>query len=72
LQPSGRWISSTTNSPAADASNELLNESLFFGLGHVRSAISEWIDDLQHISAALVARIPNPGSQLAHRKPPRL
>lgn len=24
--------------------NELLNESLFFGLGHAHSAISEWID----------------------------
>ncbi|AXO68542.1 Putative transposase InsK for insertion sequence element IS150 [Rhizobium rhizogenes] len=25
--------------------NELLNESLFFGLGHARSAISKWVDD---------------------------
>jgi putative transposase len=42
--------------------DELLNESLFFGLGHARSAISEWLDDLQHIPAVLVARIPDPGS----------
>ncbi len=25
--------------------DELLNESLFFGLGHARSAISEWAED---------------------------
>src|SRR5690606_8321940 len=25
--------------------DELLNESLFFGLDHARSAIAEWIDD---------------------------
>lgn len=25
--------------------DELLNESLFFGLGHARSAIAEWLDD---------------------------
>lgn len=25
--------------------NELLNESLFFGLAHARSAISEWVED---------------------------
>ncbi|MBP2236112.1 transposase InsO family protein [Sinorhizobium kostiense] len=25
--------------------DELLNESLFFGLRHARSAISEWVDD---------------------------
>ncbi len=25
--------------------DELLNESLFFGLGHARSAIAEWVDD---------------------------
>ncbi|EJZ16895.1 insertion sequence IS407 uncharacterized 31.7 kDa protein, partial [Rhizobium sp. Pop5] len=25
--------------------DELLNESLFFGLNHARSAIAEWADD---------------------------
>ncbi len=25
--------------------DELLNESLFFGLDHARSAITEWVDD---------------------------
>jgi transposase InsO family protein len=25
--------------------DELLNESLFFGLDHARSAISDWVDD---------------------------
>ena len=28
--------------------NELLNESLFFGLDHARSAIAEWADDYNH------------------------
>ncbi len=28
--------------------DELLNESLFFGLGHARSAISEWAEDHNH------------------------
>ncbi len=28
--------------------NELLNESLFFGLDHARSAIPEWADDDNH------------------------
>ncbi|NRP75495.1 hypothetical protein ILFOPFJJ_06418 [Ensifer psoraleae] len=30
--------------------DELLNESLFFGLGHARSAISEWVDDYNPVS----------------------
>jgi putative transposase len=28
--------------------DELLNESLFFGLDHARSAIAEWADDYNH------------------------
>ncbi len=28
--------------------DELLNESLFFGLDHARSAIAEWADDYKH------------------------
>ncbi len=30
--------------------DELLNESLFFGLDHARSAIAEWADDYNHSS----------------------
>lgn len=29
---------------------ELLNESLFFGLDHARSAIAEWADDYNPVS----------------------
>ncbi|EYR78528.1 transposase [Shinella sp. DD12] len=28
--------------------DELLNESLFFGLDHARSAMAEWADDVNH------------------------
>jgi putative transposase len=28
--------------------DELLNESLFFGLDHARNAIAEWVDDYNH------------------------
>jgi len=28
-----------------DARNDFLNESLFFGLDHARSAIAEWVED---------------------------
>jgi transposase InsO family protein len=28
--------------------DELLNESLFFGLDHPRNAIAEWVDDYNH------------------------
>ncbi|XWR37581.1 transposase (plasmid) [Sinorhizobium meliloti] len=31
-----------------DARRELLNESLFFGLDHARSAIAEWADNYNH------------------------
>ena len=37
--------------------DELLNESLFFGLDHARSAIAEWAADYNHFPATLVARI---------------
>ncbi|TCN17281.1 transposase InsO family protein [Sinorhizobium americanum] len=40
--------------------DELLNESLFFGLGHARSAISEWIDDYNTF---------RPHSSLGYRTP---
>ncbi|MBP1881720.1 transposase InsO family protein [Agrobacterium rubi] len=30
--------------------DELLNESLFFGLDHARSAIAEWADDYNPVS----------------------
>ncbi|ESY64917.1 hypothetical protein X743_30120 [Mesorhizobium sp. LNHC252B00] len=30
--------------------DELLNESLFFGLDHARSAIAEWMEDLNPVS----------------------
>jgi len=30
--------------------DELLNESLFFGLDHARSAIAEWTDDYNPVS----------------------
>ncbi len=29
--------------------DELLNESVFFGLDHARSAIAEWVEDYNHI-----------------------
>ena len=41
--------------------DELLNESLFFGLDHARSAIAEWMAGLQHRETALLARLPDPG-----------
>ena len=42
--------------------DELLNERVLFGLYHTCSAIAEWADDYYHFPAALVARIPDPGS----------
>lgn len=41
--------------------DELLNESLFFGLSHARGPFPNG-RRLQYVSAALVARIPHPGS----------
>ena len=41
--------------------DELLNESLLFGIDHARSAIAEWEGRFQHREAAFLARIPNPG-----------
>ena len=40
--------------------DELLNESLFFGLDHARSRISAWADDYNH-DVPLVARLPSSG-----------
>lgn len=41
-------------------SDELLNESIFFGLDHARSAIAEWADDYNHV---------RPHSSLAYQTP---
>ncbi|CDM60153.1 insertion sequence transposase (plasmid) [Rhizobium favelukesii] len=40
--------------------DELLNESLFFGLDHARSAIAEWADDYNHF---------RPHSSLGYKTP---
>ncbi|NTJ12037.1 IS3 family transposase [Rhizobium lusitanum] len=40
--------------------DELLNESLFFGLDHARSAIAEWVDDYNHF---------RPHSSLGYKTP---
>jgi hypothetical protein len=40
--------------------DELLNESLFFGLDHARSAIAEWADDYNNF---------RPHSSLGYRTP---
>ncbi|GAB1584229.1 hypothetical protein PPNSA23_41720 [Phyllobacterium phragmitis] len=42
--------------------DELLNESLFFGLDHARSAIGEWADDYNHF---------RPHSSLGYQTPAR-
>jgi putative transposase len=50
---------------------ELLNESLFFGLDHARSAIAEWAEDYNHFrphsSLGYQPRLtmPGPSPQLA-------
>ncbi len=41
--------------------DELLNESLFFGLDRARSAIAKWADDYNKFPAPFIARIPDPG-----------
>lgn len=52
--------------------DELLNESLFFGVGHARSAIAEWKEDFNHAESlprsdtGLRRHSPNP-----HRNRPR-
>jgi len=44
--------------------DELLNESLFFGLGHARCAITEWREDINtprpHSSLGYQPRLPSP------------
>lgn len=40
--------------------DELLNESLFFGLDHARSAVAEWADDYNHF---------RPHSSLGYKNP---
>lgn len=39
--------------------DELLNETLFFGLDHARTKIANWADPLQQPTPALLAGIPN-------------
>lgn len=42
--------------------DELLNESLFFGLDHARSAIAEWADDYNHSRPHSSLRYQTPAS----------
>lgn len=62
--------------------DELLNESLFFGLAHARRAILEWVEDYNterpHSSlgyqtpAAFAGSSPQPATTLRNSKAPRL
>jgi putative transposase len=54
--------------------DELLNESLFFGLDHARTRIADWGKRLQRAASALGAGLSHPGSlcRQPHRKYDRL
>ena len=52
--------------------DELLNESLFFGLDHARSAIAEWADDYNHFRPHSSLGYQTPADYAGNHRPNRL